>query len=53
MKKPLKISINKEWAKKVGKAKFVSQLEKAYPDVDLGSDIDKIVPPNEEKFKKD
>lgn len=53
MKEPLKISFNKEWAKKVGKAKFVKQLEKAYPEIDLGAEYDKIVPPKEVKSKKD
>lgn len=39
----LKISINTAWAKKVKRGDFIKNLEKAYPDTDLGELYDKIV----------
>lgn len=39
----LKISINTAWAKKVKRADFIKNLEKAYPDTDLGELYDEIV----------
>jgi len=53
MKKPLNISINKEWAKKAGRSKVIAQLEKAYPGIDIGAEYDKIIPPKKEELKKD
>lgn len=55
MKREFKISINKEWAKKAGKAKVVSALSNAYSGIDIGAEYDKIIPPKEEKkeIKKD
>jgi hypothetical protein len=41
----LSISFNKDWAKSVSKAQFIKVHKDAYPDVDLGAEYDKIVPP--------
>lgn len=43
MKSELKVSFNKEWAKKAKKADFIKNHEKAYPTLDLGAIHDEIV----------
>jgi len=46
MKKPItKIAFNKVWALSVSRDEFIKALSPAYPDNDLGSEYDKIVPP--------
>lgn len=38
------IGFNKEWAKKVGKQKFVAHFKKIYPELDLSKTFDSLVP---------
>lgn len=47
-----KIGFNKEWAKKVGKDEFLNHFKDVYPDHDLSSEYDKIVPPEVKKEAK-
>lgn len=42
---------NKEWAKTVGKKRFVSHLQKHFPQMDLNLEYDKIVPPKKKATK--
>lgn len=49
---PGKIGFNKDWAKKVGKEKFLKHFKDVYPDHDLSAEYDKIVPPEEKKEAK-
>jgi len=51
VRQEVKPDFNKEWAKKVGKAKFVKQLKDVYPRLNLADEYDKIVPPKKEKPK--
>lgn len=39
------VGFNQEWAKRVGKAKFIKAFEDVYPDIDLNAEWDKIQPP--------
>ena len=47
----LKLNINKEWAKKAGKEKFIFELSKSYPNLDLSSLYDIMFPPKKEDKK--
>jgi len=45
-------SINKDWALKVGKEKFIKHFKDVYPDADLEAEWNKISPPKKEKEDK-
>jgi len=46
---PAKIGFNKEWAKKVGKTKFLEHFKNVYPLNDLEAEWNKISPPKEDE----
>jgi len=43
---------NEEWVKKVGKSKFISHFKAVYPELDLGIEYDKILPPVKKASKE-
>lgn len=44
-----KIGWNKELLKKLTRAAFIKKFEEVFPDVDLGSEYDRMFPPKPKK----